>query len=61
MEELIQNKLQDYRNLGFEIVDQWNNRSGTPTQEGANNAIISKDGQQTKIGYMYEDQCWMPE
>lgn len=61
MEELIQPKLQNYRDAGIKIIDQWNDRCGSPLQEGANKAIIeTQDGNRTEISYMYEDGLWMP-
>ena len=61
MEELYKSKLQHYREAGIKVIEQWNDRCGSPLQEGANKAIIeNKDGDRIEISYMYEDCCWMP-
>ena len=54
-------KLSDYTANGIKVIDQWNDRSGTPLQEGCNNATIElENGSRFEIGYMYEDCMWMP-
>lgn len=60
--ELCYSRLSDYEKNGIKVVDKWNDRGGTPLQDGCNNATIElPNGSMFGIQYMYEDQMWMPE
>lgn len=55
-------RLSEYISNGIKVIDQWNDRGGSPLQDGANNATIElENGSRMKIIYMYEDYMWMPE
>lgn len=58
---LVQAYLSDYDKHNIKVIDKWNDRSGTPCQDSANNATIELDnGSRIQICYMYEDRLWMP-
>ena len=60
-QDLIVERLSEYESKGIKIVDKWDDRSGTPTQGGCNNATIQLDnGTTINVVYMYEDRLWMP-
>lgn len=61
-DNLVQSYLKDYEKHNIKVIDKWNDRSGTPCQDSANNALIElENGSRIKIMYMYEDGLWMPE
>lgn len=60
-DDLVVEKLSEYETKNIKVIDKWNDRGGTPCQDGSNNAIVELyNGSQIKVVYMYEDRLWMP-
>ena len=60
-DDLVVARLSEYEAKNIKVIDKWDDRSGSPRQDGCNNAIVElSNGTTIKIGYMYEDGLWMP-